>query len=109
MLDNLIETGLSFPAVLLTYCPGSNIGNMQFFMESAASFYGKCHQTVMLFNVQSVIKNVKKMIPTFHTRAMRTAMFEKFAKVSGSVKPAILRYFYKDLTGMTNLYCDCCA
>ena len=101
----MIETGLSFPAVLLTYCPGSNIGNMQFLWKVPPD----SDAVQCLESSQSVIENVKKMIPTFHTRAMRTAMFEKFGKVSASVNPAILRYFYKDLTGMANLYCDRCA
>ena len=34
---------------------------------------------------------------------MREAMFEKFGRVSSGVKPAILRLFYRDLTG------DCSA
>ena len=31
---------------------------------------------------------------------MRTALYEKFGRISPSVKSAHLRYFYKDLTGM---------
>ena len=34
---------------------------------------------------------------------MRQAMFENFGRISPSVKPAVLRYFYRDLTG------DCSA
>ena len=30
---------------------------------------------------------------------MRKAMFSKFGQITPSVKPAVLRYFYRDLTG----------
>ena len=48
---------------------------------------------------QAVVENVKAVIPIYHTRAMRTAMFEKFGRISPLTKPSVLRYFYKELTG----------
>ena len=35
----------------------------------------------------------------FHTRAMRKALFTKFGRVAPNLKPAILRAFYRELTG----------
>ena len=47
----------------------------------------------------TVIESVKSLFPQYHTRAMRTAMFQKFRQNSPSTKPSALRYFYKELTG----------
>lgn len=46
-----------------------------------------------------VIEQVKPHIPQFHTRTMRRTMFEKFGRVSPNINPAVLRFFYRDLTG----------
>ena len=35
----------------------------------------------------------------YSTRAMRKALFEKFGHIAPTIKPAALRYFYRDLTG----------
>lgn len=41
-------------------------------------------------------------IPVYHTRAMIQEFIQKLGCVTHAVKPAGLRYFYKDLTG----YCS---
>ena len=46
-----------------------------------------------------MIERVKALIPQYHTRAMRRAMFEKFGRISPYTKPSALRYFYKELMG----------
>ena len=51
--------------------------------------------------IQSVVEEVKLLLPTFHTRAMRKVLFQKFGRVSTGVKPSIFRYFYKELKGET--------
>ena len=48
---------------------------------------------------QATVEKVKQLIPVFHTRAMRSVMFQKFGRISPGIKPAVLRYFYKELTG----------
>lgn len=48
----------------------------------------------------SVIECIQPQFPVFHTRIMRKAMFSKFGQIAPSVKPAMLRYFYRDLTGI---------
>ena len=35
---------------------------------------------------------------------MKLAMIKKFGRVTASIKPSVLRYFYKDLTGECNGY-----
>ena len=37
---------------------------------------------------------------------MRRAVFEKFGRIASSVKPSVLRYFYRDLTGDNSASCD---
>ena len=55
--------------------------------------------TTVFEQSQVVIKNVRALIPQYHKRAMRTAMFEKFGRISPSTKPSSLCYFYRELTG----------
>ena len=46
-----------------------------------------------------VIEAIKPHVRIFHTCTMRRATFEKFGRVAPTVKSAVLRYFYRDLTG----------
>lgn len=49
-----------------------------------------------------VIERFKQNLPTYHTRGMRKAVFNKFGRIAPNVKPAHLRYFtlfYSKLTG----------
>ena len=98
-IQSLERSGLPFPVMLLTYSSGNNTGNIHFVwkvpVENAAE---ECFQSSL-----AAIEQVKLLLPQFYTRAMRQAMFEKFGRVSPGVKPAVLRLFYKDLTG------DCSA
>ena len=98
-IQSLERSGLPFPVMLLTYSSGNNTGNLHFIwkvpVENTAE---ECFQSSL-----AAIEQVKLLLPQFHTRAMRQAMFEKFGRVSPGVKPAVLRLFYKDLTG------DCSA
>ena len=48
---------------------------------------------------QQVVHLIENNVPTFHTRAMRRAIFTKFGRIAPSIKPSVLRYFYCDLTG----------
>ena len=95
-VDLLISSGLSIPTILLVYAPGSNIGNAHFLWgvppdaDSAECFEQS----------QACIEEIKKQLPTFHSRAMRSALYQKFGRVSPHVKPSALRYFYKELTGI---------
>lgn len=45
------------------------------------------------------LEQVKPLLSEFHTQAMCQTMFAKFGSVSPGVKPAVLRLFYRDLTG----------
>ena len=44
------------------------------------------------------LKEEKRQLPVYHTRAMIQEFIQKFGRVTHAVKPAVLRYFYKDLT-----------
>ena len=94
-IDSLTCCGLSFPSILLFYTPGSNVGNIYFMWRVIPD----TDANICFEASQSSVECAKKDIPIFHTRAMRSAVFKKFGRVSPSVKPAVLRYFYKDLTG----------
>ena len=96
-MDMLISDGLSYPCMALIHSPGSNIGNSVFAWRVPESF----DSSMCFEKSQPVIEEIKKVLPVYHARAMRTTMFEKFGRVSSNVKPAILRYFYKNLTGQS--------
>ena len=46
-----------------------------------------------------VVEAVKSLLPQYHTRAMRKALLPKYGCITSKVHPALLRQFYKDLTG----------
>lgn len=93
---NLITSnGFSFPCMMLVYAPGSNIGNFHFMWKLPDDVdIAQCFE-----QSQFAVEEAKKRIPIFHSRAMRSALFQKFGKVSAGVKPVVLRHFYKELTG----------
>ena len=93
-MDSVLSTGLSCRCVLLIYSPGSNIGN-QVYAWNVPEDIEPC----LIFERSQSVVEVKANLLIYHSRAMRAAMFAKFGRVSSAVKPAILRYFYKDLTG----------
>ena len=89
-----LKDGLLSPAILATYSPGSNVGNILWLWIADAtdisSAIQSCHE---------VIESIKCDIPTYHTRAMRKAMFDKFGRIAKNMTKAVLRHFYHDLTG----------
>ena len=95
VINSLVSSGLSYPTILLVYSPGSNIGNLHFLWKVPDD------TTISDCFEQSVtsIESAKQQLPVFHTRAMRQEMFTKIGRVSQAVKPSVLRYFYKSLTG----------
>ena len=54
---------------------------------------------------QSVVERIRPTLPTFHTRMMRQVMFQKFGRISPSIKPFVLHFLYKEVTGMCILNC----
>ena len=50
-----------------------------------------------------VVQSIKPLLPQYHTRAMRKSLLSKYGCVSSGIKLAMLRPFYKNLTG------DSCA
>ena len=95
----LERNGLSVPIMLLTYSSGNNVGNLHFVWKVPSN---KPMKETFQDSVR-VIEKIKPLLPQYHTRAMRRAMFEKFSRVSPSVKPAVLHFFYQDLTGDASL------
>ena len=94
-VDTLTTCGLRFPCLLLIYSPGGNIGNLHFLWKVPTD----SDVTSSFEQSQVVIENIRSQIPRYHTRAMRSAMFEKFGRISPATKPSALRYFYRELTG----------
>ena len=77
---------------LLTYSHGNNIGNIHFLWkvtDLSEEEFSRC---------QGTIERAKSDIPVYHTRAMKQALFARFGRVTSSVKPAVLRALYKELT-----------
>ena len=94
-MNSIVTHGVSFPCMMLVYAPGSNIGNFHFMWKLPSDVeVVECFQ-----RSQSAVEEAKKKIPKFHSRAMRSALFQKFGRVSSGVKPSVLRFFYKELTG----------
>ena len=85
VLNSLISTGLKCPCILLVYSPGSNVSNLHFFWKVPDHI----EVTECFEHSQPAIEQAKQLIPTYHTRAMRNAMYRKFGLVSSSVKPAV--------------------
>lgn len=98
-----LETnGLPVPIMLPTYSSGNNAGNLHFVWKLPPS---KPLEETFQDSVR-VIEKIKPLLPQYYTRAMRPAMFDKFSRVSPNVKPAVLHFFYRDLTGDTSLAHD---
>lgn len=91
----LISAGLSSPSMLLIYSPGGGIRNLQFLWRLPQQY----DVNILFERSQPLIEEIKSKLPIFHTRAMRTSMFQKFGRISPNIKPSVLRYFYKELTG----------
>lgn len=85
---------MKFPTVLLTYSSGNNFGNLHFIWRVETGDKEKEFTAS-----QYVIETVKQSLPQYHTRAMRRYAYEKFGRVISNTSLAILRHFYRDLTG----------
>lgn len=97
LVNSLIQEGLSCPSMLLIYSPGGSIANLYFMWQVPCDLPDK----VLYFeDSQATIERIRVLLPTFHTRAMRKAFFEKFGRISNKVKPLALRYFYKEVSGI---------
>jgi len=46
-----------------------------------------------------IIDEIRKSLPIYHSCAMLSEFINKFGRVTPRVQPAVLRYFYRDLTG----------
>lgn len=68
-LNSLISSGLSFFSILLSYAPGSNIGNFHFLWKEPSEI----EPTTCFEHSQPSIEQAKQQIPVFHTCAMRAS------------------------------------
>ena len=78
------------PVILVTYLPGSNLGNLHWIWHTSATDINSALQTCQ------PLKRIRTMISTC---AMRQAAFEKYGLVSPSIKKVVLQHMYKDLVG----------
>ena len=98
IIKALKEQGLEVPSVLCVYSAGNNCGNSYFLWQvrvPADAF----SLDEAFSSSQPIVEEIKKDLHFFHTRAMRAEFVQKFGRITSAVKPAVLRYFYKDLTG----------
>ena len=90
-----LKAGLKVPFVLLTYSPGNNKGNLHFAWQvNSTEFTESIFQKSL-----PVVEAVKRLLPQYHTRAMRRALLSKYGCITSKIHPALLRQFYRDLTG----------
>jgi len=82
------------PIILVTYSPGSNLGNLHCIWHTSATDINFTLQMC-----QPLIESIKIGIPQFLTRAMRQAAFEKYGLISPSIKKSVLCLMYRDLVG----------
>lgn len=94
-IQSLQRTGVESSVVLCTPSLGNNTGNMHFVW-----CVPKDEEIKRVFTrSQSVIESIRPQFPVFHTQTMGKAIFFKFGRISPSMKPAVLRYLSRDLTG----------
>ena len=77
---------------MLTYTHGNNMGNTHFAWKVP-------EQGPDSSQSQRTIEAVREQIPTFHTRAMRRSLSQKYGRVAPNIKPAVMRSLYRELTG----------
>ena len=73
--------------MLFIYSAGGSVGNLQFLLRLPQE---PNDPNNYFEQSQSVVKEVKLLLPTFHTQAMRKVLFQKFGRVSTGVKPSRL-------------------
>ena len=92
-MQKLKKFGLPFASALLTYSHGNNVGNLSFIWRvhnNDSDNYSRCVH---------VIEQVKLQLPSYKTRAMRAAAFDKFGRITPGMSPTAFQYIYKELTG----------
>ena len=67
-----VMNGFSVPCCLLTYSAGGNVGHLNFIWRVSGVEKEDFAKSL------PIIETIKEKIPTFHTRAMRRALFMKF-------------------------------
>ena len=92
-LQMLKSSGLALNAAMLTYTHGNNMGNTHFAWKVPEQGPDSFSQS------QRTIEAVREQIPTFHTRAMRRSLLQKYGRVAPNIKPAVMRSLYRELTG----------
>ena len=92
-LQMLKSSGLALNAAMLTYMHGNNMGNTHFAWKVPEQGPDSFSQS------QRTIEAVREQIPTFHTRAMRRSLLQKYGRVAPNIKPAVMRSLYRELTG----------
>lgn len=94
-MQTLKMNGLPYPIMLLTHSSGNNAGNVHFVWKLPAD---KSIEATFEESVKT-IEDIKKILPEYHTRAMRRELFAKVGRISPNTKPAALRFLYRELTG----------
>ncbi len=84
---------------MLTYTPGNNVGNCSFIWKVTTT------GDVGFAECLSIIEEIKQDLPVYHTRKMKAEMLTKIGRLTKSIKPAVMRYIYRSLTGIILYYC----
>ena len=89
-----LEKGLLLPVFMFTYTHGSNVGNFYFIWKSPPFL----HKEASTIENVKIVEEIKKVIPVYHTRAMKRDFCEMYGRVSPMSKPYVLRSIYNFLT-----------
>ena len=94
-----LKKGFTIPCILYIASLGSNLSNHLFLWKIP---HGVTLEAATTENGR-IIDNIKRALPTYHSRAMRREFINRFGLVSGRVKSHVLRKIYQELTGL----CKC--
>ena len=101
-LQSLLRTDVRSPIIVCRHSTGKSVGNMHLvwrvpYKDGAEMVFGEC---------QHVIERIRPSFLTFHTQAMHKAMFSNFCSIYPTIKPSVLCYFYRYLTGVASAASD---
>ena len=89
-----VRKGLTSPTIMYTCSLGSNLSNYNFIwrIPSGVTLEAATNENIRL------IEDIKKNLPTYHSRALKQAFMNKYGQVAGGMKSYTLCQMYPDLT-----------
>ncbi len=93
-IDNIAKA-VPVKSVLLRVAHGNNIGTYNFLWKVPVDLT----EADLVASNAPVIAKIEEDLPKYHTRVMRKKFINTCSLICSNVKPAVLRYIYRTLTG----------